>query len=201
MSLLSIVILIVNLLVGVVFCFFGNRWLKVVLALFGFASGFLLGNALLPVFTPLADATLVIASLVMGAAGALLFVFLMYVGIFAIGFGGGLVLSLLAAQFLKLNMLEWYVFIPMLLLCCGLGALTLNNRRIFIAVFTSFRGASMLAQFVDQIIGGADSEALLYYSEQATYSAYSSSVYLIALGVLFFAGIIIQLTVTSKRKP
>ena len=93
MSLLSIVILIVNLLVGVVYCFFGNRWLKVVLALFGFASGFLLGNALLPVFTPLADATLVIASLVMGAAGALLFVFLMYVGIFAIGFGGGLVLS------------------------------------------------------------------------------------------------------------
>lgn len=201
MSLLSVAILIVNLLAGIVFCFFGNRWLKVVLALFGFAAGFLIGNTLLPVFTPLADTTLVIASLVMGAAGALLFVFLMYLGIFSIGFGGGLVLCLLAAQFLSLNMLEWYVFIPMLLLCCGLGALTLNNRRIFISVFTSFLGASMLAQFIDQIVVGVESEALLYYSEQATYSAYNSSVYLIALGVLFFAGLIIQLTVTSKRKP
>lgn len=194
----SIVVLIVDLALGVLFCFFGNRWLKVILAIYGFTAGFLLANTLLPMATSLGDTTLLLASLAAGAAGALLFVFLMYVGIFCIGFGGGLLLCMLIIEVLSLNVLSWYVYLPALIICCLLGALTLNNRRIFIAVFTSFIGASALAQFADQIAGGLKASSLVLYDPQATTSAYSSTVYLVALGVLFAAGMIVQLS-TKKR--
>lgn len=193
-QLISIIVLIVDLALGVLFCFFGNRWLKVILAIYGFAAGFLLANTLLPMFTPFGDTALLLASLAAGIVGALLFIFLMYFGVFFIGFGGGLLLCMLIVEVLKLNILSWFVYIPALIVCCLLGALTLNHRRLFIAVFTSFIGASALAQFADQIIGGIRAQALVLYDPQATTSAYSSTVYLVALGVLFVAGLIVQLS-------
>ncbi len=193
-QLISIVILIVDLALGVLFCFFGNRWLKVILGIYGFAAGFLVANTVLPMFTSLGGTTLLLASLAAGVVGALLFIFVLYLGVFFIGFGAGVMLSMLIVDVLQLNILSWYVYIPALLLCCLLGALTLNNRRLFIAIFTSFIGASALAQFADQIIGGIRAQSLVLYDSQATYSAYSSVVYLVALGVLFAAGLIVQLT-------
>lgn len=191
---ISIIILIVDFGLGVLFCFFGNRSLKVILAIYGFVVGFLLANTLLPMFTTLGDTTLLLASLAAGAVGALLFVFLLYLGVFCIGFGGGLLVCLLLVNVLSLNILNWYVYIPVLIICCLLGSLTLNHRRIFIAIFTAFIGASALAQFVDQIVGGINAQSLVLYDPQATYSAYSSTVYLAALGVLFVAGLIVQMT-------
>jgi len=193
-QLITILLLIINLGIGVVFCFFGNRWLKVILAIYGFAAGFLLANTLLPIFLSLGDTTLLLVSLGAGAAGALLFVFLLYFGVFCIGFGGGVLLCLLVVSVLALNMLSWYVYIPALVLCCLLGSLTLNNKRIFIAIFTAFIGASALAQFADQIAGGFRAQSLVLYDPQTTYSAYSSTVYLAALGVLFVGGLIVQLS-------
>lgn len=193
-QLISIIILIVDLALGVLFCFFGNRWLKVILGIYGFAAGFLVANTVLPMFTSLGDTTLLLASLAAGVVGALLFIFLLYFGVFCIGFGAGVMLCMLIVDVLQLNILSWYVYIPALLLCCLLGALTLNNRRLFIAIFTSFIGASALAQFADQIIGGIRAQSLVLYDPQATYSAYSSVVYLVALGVLFAAGLVVQLT-------
>lgn len=193
-QLISILLLVIDLGLGIVFCFFGNRWLKVILALYGFAAGFLLGNTLLPMFSSLSGTSLLLASLGAGAVGALLFVFVLYFGIFCIGFGGGLLLCLLLVDVLALNILSWYVYIPALIICCLLGALTLNHKRMFIAIFTAFIGASALAQFVDQIVGGIKTQSLVLYDPQATYSAYSSTVYLVALGVLFAGGLIVQLT-------
>ncbi len=194
MELTSIIVLIIDLTLGVLFCFFGNRWIKVILAIYGFAAGFLLANTLLPMFTGVGETALLLSSLAAGIAGALIFIMLMYVGIFFIGFGGGLMLCMLIVEVLRLNILSWFVYVPALAVCCLLGALTLNNRRIFIAIFTSFIGASALAQFADQIIGGIKAQSLVLYDPQATYSAYSSTVYLAALGVLFIAGMIVQLS-------
>ncbi len=193
-QLIFILVLIIDLALGVVFCFFGNRWLKVILAIYGFAAGFLLANTLLPIFMSLGGTTLLLASLGAGVVGALLFVFLLYFGVFCIGFGGGLLLCLLLIDVLALNILSWYVYLPALVICCLLGALTLNYKRIFIAIFTSFIGASALAQFVDSIVGGIRTQSLVLYDPQATYSAYSSTVYLVALGVLFIGGLIVQLS-------
>ncbi len=197
-QLISILVLIIDLALGVVFCFFGNRWLKVILAIYGFAAGFLLANTLLPILMSLGDTTLLLASLGAGIVVALLFMFLLYFGVFCIGFGGGLLLCLLLINVLEINILSWYVYLPALVICCLLGALTLNHKRIFIAIFTSFIGASALAQFVDSIVGGIRTQSLVLYDPQATYSAYSSTVYLAALGVLFVGGLVVQLS--SKKR-
>ena len=200
MQTLAIIILVVNLAVGVVFCFFGNRWLKVILGIFGFSVGFVLANTVLPLISSMSDTALLLVSVGAGAVGALLFILFLYIGIFFIGFGGGMLLCLLLVQALELNLLDWYVYIPVLIICSVLGSLTLNQRRIFVSVFTAYIGASALAQFVDQLVNGVRQQSFVLYDTKAAYSAYTSTVYLIALAGFFLAGLIIQLVVTGKKK-
>ncbi len=200
MQALSIILLIVNLAVGVVFCFFGNRWLKVILGVYGFVVGFVIGNTVLPLVASMSDTAVLLASLGVGALGALIFILLLYVGIFFIGFGGGMLLCMLLVQVLGLNLLDWYVYIPVLIISCVLGSLTLNQRRIFVSIFTAYIGASALAQFVDQIMNGVKMQSFVLYDTQTTYQAYTSTVYLIALAGFFLAGLIIQLMVTGSKK-
>ncbi|MGI5920028.1 MAG: DUF4203 domain-containing protein [Christensenellales bacterium] len=197
MQVLPIILLILNLALGVVFCFFGNRWLKFVLGVYGFVVGFLIASTVLPMTTMMDETSTLLISLGVGLLGAALFILLMYVGIFCIGFGGGVLLSLLLAQVLKLSILEWYVYIPMLVIGSLLGALTLYNRRIFVSIFTAYIGASALAQFVDQMVNGINLQPGELYDPLA---AYTSIVYLIALAGFFLTGLIVQLWITGKKK-
>ncbi len=200
MQALPIIMLVINLAVGVVFCFFGNRWLKVILGVFGFSAGFVMANTVLPLISSMSDTAVLLVSVGAGVVGALLFILFLYVGIFFIGFGGGLLLCLLLAQALELSILDWYVYIPVLVISSVLGSLTLNHRRIFVSVFTAYIGASALAQFVDQLVNGVRLQSFALYDTKAAYSAYTSTVYLIALAGFFLAGLIIQLVVTGKKK-
>jgi hypothetical protein len=197
MQVFPIILLILNLALGVVFCFFGNRWLKFVLGVYGFVVGFLIASTVLPMTTMMDETSTLLISLGVGLLGAALFILLMYVGIFCIGFGGGVLLSLLLAQVLKLSILEWYVYIPMLVIGSLLGALTLYNRRIFVSIFTAYIGASALAQFVDQMVNGINLQPGELYDPLA---AYTSIVYLIALAGFFLTGLIVQLWITGKKK-
>jgi hypothetical protein len=197
MQVLPIILLILNLALGVVFCFFGNRWLKFVLGVYGFVVGFLIASTVLPMTTMMDETSTLLISLGVGLLGAALFILLMYVGIFCIGFGGGVLLSLLLAQVLKLSILEWYVYIPMLVIGSLLGALTLYNRRIFVSIFTAYIGASALAQFVNQMVNGINLQPGELYDPLA---AYTSIVYLIALAGFFLTGLIVQLWITGKKK-
>lgn len=200
MDLTVIAVLIGHLLLGIIFCFFGNRWLKIILGVYGFALGFLLANTVLPIFTSLSGTGLLLISIGAGITGAAFFVLLLYLGIFFIGFGGGMLLCLLGVSVLNLNVLNWYVYGTVLIICCLLGALTLSYRRIFVAVFTSFIGASALAQFVNQMDKGINVQALMVSDLEAVYDTYSSWLYLVVLGALFIAGLIVQLFITGKAK-
>ena len=197
MQVLPIILLILNLALGVAFCFFGNRWLKFVLGVYGFVVGFLIASTVLPMVTMMDETSTLLISLGVGLVVAALFILLMYVGIFCIGFGGGVLLSLLLAQVLKLNILEWYAYIPMLVIGSLLGALTLYNRRIFVSIFTAYIGASALAQFVDQMVNGINLQPGELYDPLASYT---SIVYLIALAGFFLTGLIVQLLITGKKK-
>jgi hypothetical protein len=200
MQALPIILLIVNLIIGVIFCFFGNRWLKVILGVYGFVAGFAVASTVIPLAASLSDTVTLLISVGAGLLGALLFILLMYVGIFFIGFGGGVLLCLLLAHVLGLNILDWYVYIPTLVISSVLGALTLNWRRIFVSIFTAYIGASALAQVVDQLVHGVKLQSFALYGEEATYAAYTSTAYLIALAGFFLAGLIVQLLVTGSRK-
>lgn len=198
---LAIIALVVYIVFGVIFCFIGNKWLKIILAVYGFILGFLMVNTLLPMFTSIGSLEVLLISLGAGVVIALLFVLLLYAGLFFLGFGAGLLLSLLIVDTFGLNILSWYIYIPVLVIGCILGALTLNKRRIFVSIFTAFIGASMLATALFSIINGINAQTLISYSNiEATGVMYTSVVYLIALVVLFVAGIVVQLAVTSRKK-
>ena len=200
MDALAIVILIVYAVVGVIFCFFGNRWIKVIVGIFGFVVGFLIANTLLSSFTSIGGVGEWLISIGAGLVVAVLFIYLIYLGIFFVGFGGGILLSLLLADAFNLNVYEWYIYIPVLVVSSIFGALTLNLRRIFVSVFTSFIGASALAQVIYQISSGDAPQALVLYSNQkVVYAAYTSTIYLVSLAALFCIGLIVQMAITGKK--
>lgn len=198
---LAIIALVAYIIFGVIFCFIGNKWLKTILAVYGFVLGFLMVNTLLPMFTSIGSLEALLISLGAGVVVALLFVLLLYAGLFFLGFGAGLLLSLLIVDTFGLNIFNWYIYIPVLVIGCILGALTLNKRRIFVSIFTAFIGASMLSTSLFSIINGINAQTLISYGNiDATGVMYTSTVYLIALVVLFVAGIVVQLAVTSRKK-
>lgn len=199
-KILEILAFCVCIAAGAVFCFFGNRWLKAILAIYGFIAGFLTAHAVLSAVTSLAGLELILCSAGVGLIVALLLVFLLYLGIFLIGFGGGVLLSLLITDVLSLDIMEWYVYIPVLIVGMVLGSLTLNLRRIFISIFTSFMGASLLAVSIYKIINWDKLNILELFKERQTlHDVYASTVYLAALAALFFIGVAVQLTITSRK--
>lgn len=205
---LAILVLIGYALVGGVLCFFGSRWAKIIVAIYGFGLGFLLAYALLPMFSSLGDMLILFISLGAGVVVALLFVLFFYAGIFFVGFGAGIALCLLVVAVLnrlttlEVSLIDWYVYVPVLIVGCILGSLTLNNRRIFLSIFTAYIGASALALVVDQLFRLKEGVSLpmLTLSDTSALADRMSTVYLIALAVLFVAGLVVQLAVTSKRK-
>ena len=209
MDTLAILVLIGYTLVGVVLCFFGSRWAKVIVAIYGFAAGFVLAYALLPLLlTSLSSTLILFISLGVGVIIALLFVLLFYVGIFFVGFGSGIALSLLIISVLNslfslsLSLYAWYVYIPVLIVGCILGSLTLNHRRIFLSIFTAYIGASALAVVVDQLFHLDEGIIMpaLALGDPSMLARQTSTPYLIALAILFVAGLVIQLAVTSKKQ-
>lgn len=198
-EILEILALCVCVAAGIVFCFFGNRWLKVILAIYGFIAGFLAAHSILSAFTSLTNLELMLCSAGAGIAGALLFVLLLYLGIFLIGFGGGVLLSLLIVDVLNLNLFDWPVYISVLVVGMIMGALTLNLRRIFVSVFTAFIGSSLLAAGIYKIANWDALNLFDFFKNQKTlHGVYTSTVYLAALAALFFIGVAVQLTITSR---
>jgi hypothetical protein len=197
---MNILAIFVCLASGIVFCFFGNRWLKIILALYGFIVGFAAGHTLLMSFTSLSGTELLLCSLGAGAVLAVLLVLLLYFGIFLIGFGGGAALGLLVADVLGLSLWDAYVFIAILVLGCILGSLTLNMRHIFISIFTSFIGASFLALSIYHLAAGGAQMTEYFRDTILLHKAYTSTIYLASLAALFFIGLAVQLTITSKKK-
>lgn len=198
---LAIIALIAYLLVGIVFCFFGNRWLKIIVGVYGFILGFAVANALLPMFTSFGNLELMLLSIGAGLVGALLFVLFLYAGIFFIGFGAGILLCLLIVDAFSLNIYSWYIYIPVLIVASILGSLTLNKRRIFISIFTAYIGASSLGVFVYSLVNGIKLQILISFDNpKAMGGVYNSTIYLVSLAVLFVVGLVVQLAVTSRKQ-
>lgn len=211
---IAIIALVVYILVGIIFCFFGNKWLKIILAIYGFIAGFMLAYTLVPMFTSMDSIYVILISVGAGIIGALLFVLLMYAGLFFLGFGAGVLLCLLIVDAFSLNLYEWYVYIPVLVVGCILGSLTLNKRRIFVSLFTAYIGASMLATSIYAIVNGINTDNLLFSVGSVgliggngsginvinSGSMYTSWLYIGSLLVLFVAGLVVQLAVTSKKR-
>jgi hypothetical protein len=201
-NILEIVALCVCAVAGVIFCFLGNRWRRVAAAIYGAALGFLLGHILLPIFFPsLGNTEVLLCSAGAGVVFGLLFALWIYLGIFMIGFGGGALLCMLVVYLCNLPIWEWYVYVPAVIICSVIGALTLNIKRIFLSIFTSFIGAVLIALAINQVVvGGAFKIIRFFTTLSVLQEVFSSTVFLIALGAAFVVGLVIQLAVTARKK-
>lgn len=199
---LELIALIACIAAGILFCFLGNRWRRPVAAIYGFGIGFLIGHIIFHVFkTGLTSVEVLLCCVGAGVLFALLCALWIYFGMFMIGFGGGAILSLLIISWLNLNILVWYVYVGALIISCVIGALTLNSRRIFLSIFTAFIGASLLALALQQIMAGGSYKIIEFFTDlNVLNGTFGSSTYLVALVILFAAGTVVQIALTSKKK-
>lgn len=201
-NLLELIALIVCIAAGVIFCFLGNRWRRVAAAIYGFALGFVAGHILFPlILSSLTHTELLLCCAGAGVVIALLCALWIYFGIFMIGFGGGALLCLLIISLCGLNPLDWYVYGSAIVISCVIGALTLNVKRVFLSIFTAFIGAALLALAIQQIIAGGTYKVIEFFTKiDVLKGIFNSSTYLIALAILFAAGAVVQMALTSRKK-
>jgi hypothetical protein len=182
---------------GAVACVAGYRWFRIVLAIYGFIAGSLIGSSTLGSSN---TSGMLVAALVGGLVGAGILFFAYFVGIALVGAGlGALVVNVGWARVSPVDP-PWIV----VLLFAALGAIVaLVLQRYVIIVSTAFGGAWTI------IIG-----ALALIGERNTARAMSSDVWIlypttaqpggiwvpvawIALGMV---GTVVQLGVTSQGK-
>jgi hypothetical protein len=187
---------IILLLGGLLSCFAGYRVFRIVLGIYGFIIGALLASAAMGT-----DQTwwMVVAAVSGGLVGALILIAAYFVGVALIGAGlGALAANLLWASFGREPGL-----IPVILLSIvgALGALALQ--RYVIIVATAFGGAQTVVVGAAALMGdrvAADGAARTVFRVYPLDPLPATQWDLVAWLVLGFAGVLVQLSVTSKGK-
>ena len=135
-------------LFGILNCFFGYRWFRVLLAIWGFFLGGALGMSLVAQGAPL---VILIVGFISAILGAIAITLLFRVAVFLVGavLGYSLTLALLTTLGVSGNVLLWA-----LLGAAIFGAVALLLNRYFVVIITAFSGASTILTGVTLILTG-----------------------------------------------
>lgn len=163
-GIIPIIILLVMLILGILYCFWGYKYLKVILFLYAFFMGAYYSYTYLGTYVPAVADWLWLVSLIIGIVFALLAFFFVKFAIFIVG---GLI-GLMIFDFLKAaspatfaGMEPVTLFIIGLGLFVVLGVITLASRRHFIIIFSAIYGAYTLVSTVGIIIGLLSNSSVL----------------------------------------
>lgn len=163
-GIIPIIILLVMLILGILYCFWGYKYLKVILFLYAFFMGAYYSYTYLGTYVPAVADWLWLVSLIIGIVFALLAFFFVKFAIFIVG---GLI-DLMIFDFLKAaspatfaGMEPVTLFIIGLGLFVVLGVITLASRRHFIIIFSAIYGAYTLVSTVGIIIGLLSNSSVL----------------------------------------
>ncbi len=163
-GIIPIIILLVMLILGILYCFWGYKYLKVILFLYAFFMGAYYSYTYLGTYVPAVADWLWLVSLIIGIVFALLAFFFVKFAIFIVG---GLI-GLMIFDFLKAaspatfaSMEPVTLFIIGLGLFVVLGVITLASRRHFIIIFSAIYGAYTLVSTVGIIIGLLSNSSVL----------------------------------------
>jgi hypothetical protein len=188
---------IVLVLGGALACFAGYRLFRVVLAIYGFIVGAMLASSVMGITNTLG---MVVAALIGGLVGALIFVFAYFVGIALVGAGlGALAAHLAWSQFAHVDPPAAAVIV-----CAVVGAVgAMLVQRYVIVIGTAFGGAwtlmvGGLALTGDQLAGrvARGAEVWIFYP----FPAQSRRWVVLGWLVLGVFGTVVQLAVTAPRK-
>ena len=191
----SVVAGVVAILVGLGICFWGYRLIRVVLAIFGFAVGAILGFALANLAGTSTEVAL-IAALAGGLIGAALSAAVYKFGIFLLGASAGAVLG----GMLGANLGGNGQVIAAVVAAVLVGVLAVVAQRVVIILVTAFSGSWLAARagtalLVAQAVDWGD---LLGSPSVAPAAGTAVNLYLVVWALLGVAGAVVQLRAKKK---
>ncbi|MEG0257703.1 MAG: DUF4203 domain-containing protein [Christensenella sp.] len=209
-GLIPIIILLGLLILGILYCFWGFRYLKVIMFIYAFFMGAYYSYTLIGTYFPAVANWLWLMSLIVGIIFALLAFFFVKFAMFVVG---GMI-GLLLYDFLRgafpdtfAGMEPITVFFIGLGLFVVLGAITLASRKHFVILFSAIYGAYTIITTVGIIIGVMFNTTILtgvtfgnYKQTLDTVSIFNQTpswVILIPIAVFAIAGIIMQYKFTA----
>lgn len=193
---------LVSIGLGVVYCFFGYRIFKVILAILGFISGAYMAAAIAFNLLGREQAVLVIlAGLVGGVIGAVLVVAFYFIGIFLLGAWLGSLLGILLAGGGESTVAT--VIILVLAVIGGVVALMLQ--KLMIIVSTSLSGSWAIVSGALQLVGGGlgPVRPFQYYPNLRALRPMGAWGYVMLLCwvLIGIAGMGVQYRITRERRP
>lgn len=146
----SVLVALAAIILGIINCFFGYRFFRFMLGVYGFLLGFGLGAALAQNLAEGNTIVLVVAGLIAGIIGALIMVFLYFVGVFIVGAVAGILLAnALGSAFGWDTPLLVAVIVGILV---GIVALVLQ--RVVLILATAFSGAWAVVSGIVALVTG-----------------------------------------------
>ena len=183
---------------GAIACFAGYRMFRIVLALYGFILGAMIGSSMMGVSNTVG---MIVAAVVGGLAGSIVLVFAYFIGIALIGAGLGALLANVLWGFFRAGEVPWQVAVG----AAVVGAITaMVLQRYVIIVSTAFSGGWTLLVGAVTVAGirtaarvTSAADAWIFYPMNPAPGERWVSFSWVALGLI---GTGVQLAITSKRK-
>lgn len=210
---LPIIILLVMLLLGIMYCFWGYKYLKVFMFIFAFFIGAYYSYTLIGTYVPNVENWLWLISIIIGVIFALLAFFFVKFALFvAGGLIGLMVYDLLRSSFpgTFAGMEPLVLFLIGLGLFILLGAITMASKRFFVILFSAAYGAYTIITTVGIIIGMFFNTSILstvtLSNFRETFDAVSvfnqSPTWMLIVPIIVFAiaGVVAQFKFTAPGK-
>lgn len=146
MSFVLIGFFVLQIVLGLVYCFFGYRFLRpMVTALCFLAGGFAAYLLLNPIIS--SNILCIVLSFIIGAGVAALAYLFYVVGIFLVGASFGAVAASLIMSFAGIDFNSTLFIVVSCVSAAAVGALTVAYKRAFIIIATAFSGSASAAAF------------------------------------------------------
>jgi|GEM_PF-480331 len=200
---------LISILLGIAYCFFGYRIFRVLLAIAGFVAGALVGAAIVQQILTTQGVVegntlyLVLGALLGGGIGAVLMIFLYFIGIFSLGAAVGFALGLIVGTAIGAEPNMVLLIGGIAAVICGVLALILQ--RVVIIITTAISGAGNIVTGLALLVVPVGTIQRLLEAQDPTAVAPDLLADYAWMGVLWLvlavAGMIVQFLWTGKKKP
>jgi hypothetical protein len=179
--------------IGLLYCFYGYRLLRIVLAVTGFLAGAAAGVAFARSFDPDSLGVDLAGGLVGGGAGAVLLVLLYPVGVFLMGALLGVTIAMAVGAGLATEpppaMLIGFAVIG--------GVVALALQKLIVVLVTATLGAGSVVTGAAALLGLVDPKAIFGARNPLEHLAANAPLLLVFWGVLALVGLFAQYTVLA----
>jgi hypothetical protein len=195
---------LISILLGIANCFFGYRIFRVLLGIIGFIGGAAAGLAIIQALVVAGNISssgsllyYILAALIGGAIGAVLLIFVYFIGVFLLGALMGLLLGSYIAQAVGGG--DNVILIAAIVLALVGGILALILQRAVIIIATAISGAYSIVWGIALLVSPGVVTRML--SGQTAIMQSAPVLLLVGWVILAIAGMVVQFAWTGKKKP